>query len=73
MMLNLSNNRLERLNQDLFRHMGGVKHLILSKNPLKVLDEGTEKAVSAPVSLEQLDLSSCQLKELHHKLDYMIK
>ncbi|XP_011499664.1 PREDICTED: TLR4 interactor with leucine rich repeats-like [Ceratosolen solmsi marchali] len=63
-LLNLSGNKFNTLNHDLFEHVQYLKTLILSDNPFVELDKSSILAISSIPYLEKLDLSHCQLKKL---------
>lgn len=68
--LNLANNALHALDQDLFEHVPSLKVLILSGNPLKMIEGHTTFAISSLPYLEELDLSFCDLDELPKYIFY---
>ncbi|XP_065200926.1 leucine-rich repeat neuronal protein 1-like isoform X2 [Planococcus citri] len=62
--LNLSNNLLHTLHPAVFEHLPYLEKLILSKNPLKVLNQGIVNALSSLPHLKELHLSNASLKVL---------
>ena len=61
--LDLCENALGTLNAGVFQELRLLKTLKLAKNPLYVLEEG----VLANLSLRELDLTECHLRQLHVK------
>ncbi|KRT83563.1 hypothetical protein AMK59_3472 [Oryctes borbonicus] len=63
--LRLDYNELHTLNPDVFQHVDrDIKVLSLSHNPFKVLDQQTVIAITSIVTLEELDISYTELKDL---------
>lgn len=62
--LRLSRNKIHSLHKDLFDHTSRIEELVLSYNPLKVIDQTTELAIGTLMQLKMLDLSYCKLKDL---------
>lgn len=44
--LKLARNRIEYVNQDLFRHLPFLEYLDLSYNPIRMIDDTTKMALS---------------------------
>ena len=65
--LNLSNNNITRLKSDSFKNIS-IKHLVLSKNPLRPLQENTFKYLRN--KLERLDIDGVKIR-IDKELDFL--
>lgn len=65
--LNLAKNRIHSLDQDVFEHLPMLETLILADNPFKVIDLGSNLAITSIVNLKVYFTIFCWLKEIKKK------
>ncbi|KAK0071345.1 hypothetical protein PV325_013070, partial [Microctonus aethiopoides] len=71
--LNLGHNNLHTLNPDIFAHVPDIEVLILSGNPLDIIDHSSILALSSLYYLQELSLEYCNLQTLPDHLFHVHK
>ncbi|KAL4711275.1 hypothetical protein ACJJTC_019116 [Scirpophaga incertulas] len=62
--LNLAHNDLHMISKDAFSFMHSLRHLDLTRNPLKIIDQVAMAALSELTFLKDLKMSGCGLEDL---------
>ncbi|XP_057330557.1 leucine-rich repeat neuronal protein 3-like [Microplitis mediator] len=71
--LNLGHNNLHTLHQDLFEHVTNIEVLILSGNPLSIIDDYIMRSLTNLYCLQELCLEDCNLQTLPDHMFHLHK